>query len=149
MAQRWLDDFRVGERVVTPGVTLTRDMIVAFAQLYDPQTIHMDVLGAAEAHHGDVIASGVQTWALSTRLFIATGFFAGCYIGGTGVDEMRWQKPVYPRDTIHAVVEVIEVRASRSKSDRGLVRTHHRTLNQHGELVMSFYVSHIIARRPA
>lgn len=145
---RWLDDYRVGERVVTRGITLTRDLIVEFAQLYDPQTIHMDIEGARAAHHGDVIASGVQTWALATRLFIESGFFAGCYIGGTGMDELRWPKPVHPGDTIHSEIEVAEVRPSRSKPDRGLVRTHHRVLNQRGEPVMSFYVNHIIARRP-
>ena len=57
-------------------------------------------------------------------------------LGGPGLDELRWIKPVRPRDTLSVRVTVLEARRSRSKPDRGLVRQRVETLNQNGEVVM-------------
>ncbi len=145
---RYFDDFKVGERVESPGITLTESRIVEFAFLYDPQPIHIDVEAARARHYGDVIASGTLTFALATRLFIQSGIFDACYIGGIGVDELRWHRPVRPGDTIRLVAEVVEMRPSASRADRGTLRTAHTVLNQRDETVMTMSVTHVLRRRP-
>ncbi len=69
-------------------------------------------------------------------------------MGSPGIDEIRWLKPVYPGDTIRAVIEVAEARPSASNSDRGVLILNWETYNQNGELVMTFRAPSFIRRRP-
>ena len=59
-------------------------------------------------------------------------------MGSPGVDSIRWLKPVRPGDSLTLRVPVKETRRSRSKPDRGVVFSDTETLNQHGEVVMTF-----------
>ena len=149
MSARYFDDFAIGDRIESPGITLTESQIVEFGFLYDPQPIHMDVEAARARHYEDVIASGIQTLALATRLFIQSGVFDSCYIGGIGIDALRWHRPVRPGDTVRLIAEVAEMRPSSSKPDRGTLRTDHSVLNQRDECVMTMSVTHVLRRRPA
>ena len=122
MVARYLDDFRVGERFETEPVVLSERDIVTFAQLYDPQPIHTDPIAAADETFGRLIASGFQTIALGFGQFIRLGLFVGVSLGGPAMDDVRWLAPVYPGDTLRALAEVVAVRPSRSKLDRGVLQ---------------------------
>lgn len=149
MNPRFLDDFSVGERFTTGGFTLTEAEIIDFAWRYDPQPFHIDVGAAAESPYGGLIASGFQSLALCFRLFIQTGILTQASIGSPGIDELRWRAPVRPGDTLHCEVEVLEVRPSSSKPDRGIARLRYQAVNQRGEVVMDFIINHLLRRRPA
>ncbi len=144
---RFLEDFEVGQRFKTPGMTLPQSEIIDFAMKYDPQPIHMDVTAAEAGPYGGLIASGFQTMLLTFRLFFQRGWFEKSSLGSPGMDELRWLKPVRAGDTIHGVVEVLEVRPSRSKPDRGVLRFRYETYNQHDEMVMSFSAISLLRRR--
>lgn len=145
---RYLDDFSLGERFLTPGITLTESEIIDFALKYDPQSFHLDVNAAADSLFGGLIGSGFQTLALSFRLFIQSGMLAACSLGSPGIDELRWLAPVRPGDTLHTEVEVLEVKPSRSKPDRGILRMRYVAINQHGDRVLSYIINHFVKRRP-
>ena len=145
---RYLDDFIPGERFTTAGITLTEGQIIDFAMVYDPQPFHLDTNAAAQSPYGGLIASGFQTVALTFRLFIQTGIIAESSIGSPGIDELRWLAPVRPGDTLHAELEVLDVRPSRSKPDRGIVRMLYKTINQHGDTVASYIGNHLLKRAP-
>lgn len=145
----YFEDFAVGRRFRTRGVTLTESMIVDYALTYDPQPFHIDKVEAETTLYGGIIASGFQVMALTFRMFHQTGAFAACSLGGYGIDELRWMLPTRPGDTLRVEVEVVEQIASRSRPDRGTVRMLYRTLNQQGETVQSCIGNHILARRPA
>ena len=147
MSERYFDDFQVGETFLSQGVTLSESQILDFALLYDPQPFHIDLEAAAKGPFGGLIASGFQTLALTFRMFYQERVFSACGMGSPGFDELRWLKPVRPGDTIHAEAEVLETRPSSSKPDRGVVRLAYRTVNQHGETVMSFTAIQIMARK--
>ena len=132
---RHLDDFTPGERFTTAGITLTEGQIIDFAMVYDPQPFHLDTNAAAQSPYGGLIASGFQTVALTFRLFIQTGIIADSSIGSPGIDELRWLAPVRPGDTLHAELEVLEVKPSRSKPDRGIVRLKHTARKPDGMIV--------------
>src|SRR5436309_2564400 len=70
-------------------------------------------------------------------------------MGSPGVDEVRWLKPVRPGDTITASGEVLEVRPSASKPDRGVIRVRYQAVNQRGETVLTMVGAGLFARRPA
>ncbi|MFT6914511.1 MAG: acyl dehydratase [Motiliproteus sp.] len=145
---RYLYDFKLGERFVTPGVTLTESAIIDFAMKYDPQSFHLDVSAAADSLFGGLIGSGFQTLALSFRLFIQSGILEACSMGSPGMDEVRWLAPVRPGDTLYTEVEVLEVKPSTSKPDRGILRMRYIAINQDGERVLSYIINHFVKRRP-
>ena len=68
-------------------------------------------------------------------------------LGSPGIDELRWLRPVRPGDVLRLRVTVLEATRSRSRSDRGVVRTLMEVLNQDGEVVMSLKPMNIIGRR--
>jgi acyl dehydratase len=149
VGSQWFEEFEVGQRFVSQGVTLTESSIIDFATRYDPQRFHIDKEAAAQTHFGGIIASGFQTLALSFRMFFQLGVIRESGIGAPGVDELRWTAPVRPGDTLHTEAEVIELTPSKSKSDRGVVRLRYTARNQRGEMVMTLIVPQIVARRPS
>jgi acyl dehydratase len=148
MTDLYFDDFKIGDRFVSPGVTVTEGMIVDFALVYDPQPFHIDHEAAKASPFGGLIASGFQTMALGFRMFLMTGVFRACSIGSPGLDELRWPRPVRPGDTLHAEFEVLELRPSRSKADRGMLISRLETMNQNGEVVSSAKGMHLLLKRP-
>jgi acyl dehydratase len=68
---------------------------------------------------------------------------------GLGFDSLRWPMPVKPGDELHIVSEVLEVRPSRSRPDRGLVKIRTQTFNQNGEVVQEVIGNAMVPRRPA
>ncbi|MDQ5988080.1 MAG: hypothetical protein CSYNP_03833 [Syntrophus sp. SKADARSKE-3] len=136
MKKYYFEDFEVGDCFESPGMTLTESMIIDFAMHFDPQTFHTNVEAAKTSLYGGLIASGMHTFALSFRLVLLTGVLTN-NLGSQGIDELRWMLPVRPGDTLHVEAEVIEIRASASRPDRGNVRFKYTTLNQRDEKVQT------------
>jgi acyl dehydratase len=147
VADLYFEDFKVGDRFPTRAVTLTEADIIAFARQWDPQPFHLDPEAARASIYGGLIASGMQTIALTLRLFLDTGAVAASSLGSPGC-EVQWKSPVRPGDTLRVVVEVIETRPSSSKPDRGIVRLRYTTLNQRDEPVMTMIGNQLVRRRP-
>ena len=145
--ERFLDDFTVGDVFTTTGYTFTEADIIDFALRFDPQPFHLDTLAAARSPYGGLIASGFHTIAICFRLFIQRGLLTACSIGSPGMDEVRWLAPVRPGDTLYTRVEVLAVRPSRSKPDRGILEARYAAINQHGETVLTFLALHLLSRR--
>ncbi|MGO1118397.1 MaoC family dehydratase [Rhodovibrionaceae bacterium A322] len=144
----FFDDFEVGQVFTTRGATLTEAQILDFAWTYDPQPFHLDKVAAEDWGYGGLIASGFQTLAVGFRLFYQEKIINACSLGSPGLDELRWLKPVRPGDTLHVVVEVLELRASRSKPDRGIAVLAYETRTQSGDAVLTYRCTHIFRRNP-
>ena len=143
------EDLKPGARFETQGKTLSEAEILDFAFRYDPQPFHIDAAAAAAGPYGGLIASGVHTIAVALRMFVQARIFApDLSVGSPGVDELRWLQPVRPGDTIRAIGEILEVRPSHSKPDRGIVRYRLEVLNQRDEAVMTMTSATIVRRRP-
>ncbi len=149
VSERYFDDFEVGQRFESRGVTVTETQILDFALAYDPQPFHLDREAAARSPFGGLIASGFHTLALGFRMFYQTNVISACGMGSPGMSELRWLAPVRPGDTLHTVAEVKDRRPSRSKTDRGTVEMAFAVNNQHGDTVMTFVATIILARAPA
>jgi acyl dehydratase len=149
-ATRWFEDLAVGDRFETPGYTFTESEIVDFAFRFDPQPFHIDrTFAETESIYGGLIASGFHTLTVCFRLTHMTGYFVPSNVGGRGLDELRWLKPVRPGDTIRVEAEIVAVRPSSSRPDRGDVKVAWTARNQDGDTVMTAYLNHLIGRRPA
>jgi acyl dehydratase len=148
MKSRFFEDFRVGDRFESPGITVTEGQIIDFAMQFDPQVFHLDAEAAKKTIYGGLIASGIHTIALTFRLFLMTGAInPENSLGSPGFDELRWLLPVRPGDTLRTVGEVLELRPSRSQSDRGIIRFRYSALNQKDETVFSVIGNQIVRRK--
>jgi len=139
MSGRFIEDYEVGETLVSAPYTLTRESLVRFAGEYDPQPMHIDEdFARAAGPFGDVIASGFQTVAIAFKLFVETGVFDGdVALGGPGMSDVRWLQPVYAGDVLVNHATILEARRSESKPDRGLIRVRHELHNQSGATVVT------------
>ena len=145
----WFEDFTVGRRFETRGVTLSESQILDFAWQWDPQPFHIDLEASSNWGYGGLIASGFHTLCAAFRMVVQEGIFTAASLGSPGIDKLRWMRPVRPGDTIHTELEVLEARASQSKPDRGIVTLVYRVSNQRGEEVMRLEAVQILRRRPA
>jgi len=143
-----LNDFTPGQHFVTGSITLTQSQIIDFALTYDPQPFHISILDAEQSAYGGLIASGFQTLSICFRLYVQTGLFLHSSLGSPGLDEVRWYLPVRPDDTLSCTLDIIEIKPSRSKPDRGIARILVKAFNQRGETVASFYINHLLKCRP-
>lgn len=137
LGARAFEDYRPGLAVECGPLAVSGDDIVAFGCQFDPQPFHVDTAAAARGPYGGVIASGWHTASLMMRLLVDHFLPRGAGLGSPGVDELRWLAPVRPGDALRLRIVVTEARRSRSKPDRGLVRTDNTLLNQHDEAVLT------------
>ena len=81
------------------------------------------------------------------RLLVGGGVpIAGGVVGVGG--EISWPKPTRPGDVLRVESEVIEIKPSRSRPDRGMVRVRSETRNQREEIVQILVAMLIVPRRP-
>jgi len=150
MSDRYYEDFAVGEIKRPRGrVRVDKDAIIAFAQQFDPQPFHLDDEGGRKSIFGRMVASGWHTAALTMGLVAASEYRAVTGTIGMGFDEMLWPRPVYPGDELRIETEVLEMRPSKRRPDRGLIKFLTRTLNQNDEIVQELIANAMVPRRPA
>jgi acyl dehydratase len=142
----FLEDFHVGLRLRTASHALDAAQIKAFAQQFDPQPFHLDEAAAERSFFKTLVASGWHTAALTMRLLatMEPGIAGG--IIGAGA-ELNWPTATQPGDVLRVESEVLEVRPSNSRPDRGLVVLHARTLNQRDEARQDLKAKLVVFRR--
>lgn len=146
---QYLDDFAPGAVYEYGPVTVSEAEILEFARKYDPQPIHIEPGWARTGPFGGLIASGWHTTALTMRLLVDNYLPAAASLGSPGIDELRWVRPVRPGDALSVRVTVLETRPSRSKPDRGIIRSQIEVLDAHGQVVMTLVALNLLLRRPA
>ena len=136
MAELFLEDFFVGQVFgSTRPLRVEKDEIIAFAKKFDPQFFHLDEEAARSSIFGGLVASGWHTAALTMRLLTERESKPAGGSIGLGFDELRWLIPVRPDDELRIESEILAVRPSKSRPDRGVVKMRTRTFNQHGQVV--------------
>lgn len=147
--RRYFEDFAAGEVVELGRTRVTAPEIVAFARRVDPQPFHVDAAAARESIYGGLIASGLHTLGLFTRLFVEQVLNASVSLGSPGFERVQWPRPVRPGDTLRARYTILECRPSRSKPDRGIIRFRGELTNQRDEVVLILEAVNFLGRRPA
>ncbi len=134
---RYFEDYPEGAVQEFGSIRVEKEELIDFAQRFDPQPFHTDPEAAKQSIYGGLIASGWHTAAIMMRLCVEHYLSRVASLGSPGVDELRWLKPVYPGDELSVRVTILEATRSRSKPDRGLIRSYVEVLNQRREVVMS------------
>jgi acyl dehydratase len=144
---RWFEDYVPGDVHDFGTIDVDEAEVLAFGRRFDPQVFHTDVGAARETEYGGLIASGWHTAALMMRLYADHYLSHVATLVSPGVDELRWLLPVRPGDALSIRVTVEDARRSRSKPDRGIVRSAVQVLNQRGEAVMTVTATNFILCR--
>ena len=147
ITERYFEDYIPGSVFEFGTISVEEAEIIDFAKRFDPQDMHVDAESAARGPFGGLIASGWHTAGLAMRLLVDHYVSKVASLASPGVDEVRWTRPVRPRDSLRIRVSVLEARRSQSKPDRGLVRTLVEVFNQNREVVMTFKAMNILRCR--
>jgi acyl dehydratase len=142
----YLHDLRVGQRFTSGTHVVDEEQIKAFARQFDPQPFHLDEEAAKRSLFSGLVASGWHTAAITMRLLVEGGLpLAGGTIGAGG--ELNWPNPTRPGDTLQVESEVLEIRPSRSRPDRGVATLRSLTRNQRNEVMQVLTAKLIVPRR--
>jgi acyl dehydratase len=146
---RYFEDYVPGSVHEFGRITVEESEIIAFARQFDPQLFHTDPEGAKSTIYRGLIASGWHTAGLMMRECVRYYLPRAASLGSPGIDELRWNLPVRPGDTLTVRVTVLEATRSRSKPDRGIVSSLFEVLNQDRKVAMSLKaVNFILSRSP-
>src|SRR3989441_13284614 len=148
MTERYLEDFEPGQTFGSGRIHIDAERIKSFAAEFDPQPCHLDERAAADSIFRGLAASGWHTAAITMRLLVDSDLKPAGGIVGAGFDELRWPRPVRPGDELHVESEVLEIRASKSRPDQGVITVRTTTLNQNDEAVQVIIANLVVPRRP-
>ena len=141
-----LDDLAVGQRFTSGTHALDAAQIKAFAAQFDPQRFHLDEAAADATLFGGLAASGWHTAAITMKLLVGGGApLSGGLIGAGG--EIAWPKPTRPGDVLQVFSEVIDIKPSRSRPERGTVTLRSETRNQTGDILQVLTAKLVVHRR--
>jgi acyl dehydratase len=143
---RFLEDYLEGDVLAFGQAQVTAEAIIAFAENFDPQPFHLSDEAGRKTPYAGLIASGWHTAGMTMRMMV-DHLVSRHGLGSPGIDELRWLKPVRPGDTLTCRSTVLSVRRSNSKPDRGIVRQKIETMNQHGEVVLSWIGNGMVRAR--
>ena len=134
---RYLEDFEVGDLYRHwPGKTITESDNNLFCLLTrNAHPVHSDFEFAAEQQHGQFLVVGTLVFSLVVGMTVPE--ISGKAIANLEYEQIRHDAPVFIGDTLNAETEILSVRRSRSKPDRGVVYVETRGFNQHGERVLT------------
>lgn len=144
---RFFEDLVPGAVFAYGAYEMTEAEIIAFASKFDPQSFHTDPEAAKSSNFGGLAASGWHTASAAMRMLVDHHLSPESSMGSPGIDELRWTKPVRPGDVLSLRITVQEAIPSRSKPDRGIVKSFTEVLNQHGEVVMTMRGMTMLRRR--
>jgi acyl dehydratase len=150
MAGRYFDEWQVGDTVahtVTRTVTETDNVLVS-ALTHNPQPMHLDHEVAAASEFGKPLVNSIYTFGLMVGVSVADTTL-GTLVANLGYDRLIFPSPVFVGDTLRSESECIEVRASKSRPNAGIVSWEHRSYNQRGELVCKCTRSALLLKKPA
>jgi acyl dehydratase len=139
----YFEDFKVGQKEVTRGRTVTEADITMFAALSgDWYELHVNEEVAKKSIFGGRIAHGFLV------LSIASGFvtpYDVALIAFYGMDKVRFTGATRLGDTIHLETEVIDVK---DKGDLGVVSSQWHVKNQRDEDVAILVIKVAVAKKP-
>ncbi|WP_161563963.1 MaoC/PaaZ C-terminal domain-containing protein [Cupriavidus lacunae] len=138
---RYLDDLAIGEVWCSKPIVISADDILAFdlARGTLQQTL-VNVAKASQEAKEEIVASGWHLIAIAMREFVCARTMGSTPIIGMGADEIRWLKPVHPGASLTFRREIIDIRRSSSKPDRGVVTTKLLAEDQFGDIVLEMKV---------
>jgi acyl dehydratase len=144
----YYEDIEVGKVSKFGSYAVSREEMIDFSSKYDPQAFHLDDAAAAQTHFGRLSASGWHTCAMTMAMLVANmkdTKQAG--LGGAGIDNLRWIKPVFACDILRCESEILSKRRSESRPEMGIFKGRTDVYNQDDQLVLTMVSNGLITVR--
>jgi acyl dehydratase len=135
---RYLEEFEVGAVYKHwPAKTVTEADDHLFCLLtMNHHPLHINDVYARQSQQGRNVVVGPLVYSLALGMSVSD--VSGKAIANLATEELSHPAPLFHGDTLFVESEVLEVKPSRSKADRGTVKVHTRAFNQDGLLVAEF-----------
>ncbi len=117
----FFEDFPVGQVLDYGSYLVTAEEIVSFAREFDPQPFHVDEKAAMASMLGGLSASGWHVCAIVMRMMVDGYFGRTASMGSTGIDEMKWLKPVFAGDRLSCRRTTLAARVSAKRPEMGIL----------------------------
>jgi len=151
VAGLYFEEFQLGQKFTHPiRRTVTEADNVFFTALtHNPAALHLDEEYCREhSEFGTRVVNSAFTLGLMVGISVGETTL-GTTVANLGWDEVRFPRPLFPGDTLSVETEVLELRASQSRPNNGIVVFAHRAYNQKKELVASCKRSALMLRKAA
>lgn len=149
MAGKFFDEWQIGDRIeheIRRTVTETDNLLFS-TMTHNPQPLHLDAEAARASEFGQILVNSTFTFSLLVGLSVGDTTL-GTLVANLGFNSVTTPRPVFIGDTLRAVSEVRELRASKSRPDAGIVTFVHEAINQRDEVVCRCERSALLLRRP-
>ena len=134
----FFEDLPLGKKFKTIGRTITETDIINFCNCTGNTEVlftNLEFLANESDLKGRPVPGPLSYCIAEGLLVQATMQYTGFAFLNM---ELNIEKPVLAGDTIHVEVEVIESRRSKSRPNRGLVRTRNKIVKQSGEVAIVY-----------
>jgi len=128
------EDFPEGLVIPFGTYHLSKDEVIAYAREWDPQPMHLDEAAGRNSVLGGLAASGWQSSAILIRLAVEAYANKSAAMASSGMDEVKWLKPVHAGETLTGRATVLSRRVSSKRPEMGILRMKFELLNADGEL---------------
>ena len=147
MAGRTFEQWKIGDHVAHDlSRTVTEaDNLLITTLTHNPQPLHLDAEYAAGTEFGRIVVNGLFTFSLMVGISVADTTL-GTLVANLGYDKVTMPKPVFIGDTLKVETEVVDLRASKSRPNAGIVTFRHRAFNQRGEMVCEALRTALVSR---
>jgi 3-hydroxybutyryl-CoA dehydratase len=148
--REYFEDYKLGEKMISPSRTITEADIVNFAMMTgDWHPIHVNKEYAKTTVFGERIAHGMLTLTLGSALCMWMGpnaYVPKSFIAFVGMDKIRISNPTKIGDTIHceATVAALEPKSK----GRAIITFNAEVKNQRDELCLTYTHSVLVGQRP-
>jgi itaconyl-CoA hydratase len=150
MAGRYFEELAVGDVIHhSLGRTVTETDNVLFSSLtMNTQPLHLNEdFASKQTPFGRRIVNGVFTLGLAVGLTVSD-LTEGTIVANLSYEQVHYPHPLFHGDTLYVQSEVVAVRESRSKPDRGIVTLRHTGRNQDGVVVIELQRTVLMLKRP-
>lgn len=132
---KYLDEYTVGEKFISPSRTVTEADVVNFGcTTGDLHPNHFNAARMADSQFGQRIAHGLLIVAWAHGFLYHLDLITESAIAFLKIEDWNFLAPVFFGDTIHAEITVKELIPSRSKPDRGILKLYFEMINQDGKV---------------
>jgi oxepin-CoA hydrolase/3-oxo-5,6-dehydrosuberyl-CoA semialdehyde dehydrogenase len=147
--RKYFEELEIGETLLTHRRTVTESDVVSFAGISgDFFYAHMDDIAAKESLFERRVAHGYFVISAAAGLFVDPA--PGPVLANYGMESLRFVKPVYIGDTIRVRLTCKQKTVKEDREGQipqGVVAWDVEVTNQDGELVASYDILTLVAKR--
>ncbi|MCH7480072.1 MAG: MaoC family dehydratase [Chloroflexi bacterium] len=149
MTGLYYEDLEVGMKIKhSKGRTVTEmDNVLFSALTMNDQPLHINEDFASKTQFGQRIVNGIYTLGLVVGISVAE-LTEGTIVANLGYENITHPNPLFHGDTVYVETEVMSMRASKSKPERGIVKLRHIGRKQDDTVIIEVERTVMFLKRP-